>query len=171
MRAYVGVGCSLPVARRLELLAHHKYLKKSQWFLYEDAISTLKTLSALGQEHAILSNHVPELSEILDTVGLTPNIRTIFSSALTGYEKPHPQAFLQALDMPGRPQTVWMIDDNIEADVLGDSDSWHPCHSRTQRGYESHLCFSCSCFALGVPFTTVSEQAVFPQSEDEPLLV
>jgi putative hydrolase of the HAD superfamily len=38
---------------------------------------------------------------------------------LTGYEKPHPQAFLQALDMLGRSQTVWMIGDNIEADVLG----------------------------------------------------
>lgn len=119
MHAYVGVGCSLPVARHLALLAHHKYLEKSQWFLYADAISTLKTLSTLGWEHAVLSNHVPELSEIVDAVGLTPYIRTIFSSALTGYEKPHPQAFLQALDLLGHPQPVWMIGDNIEADVLG----------------------------------------------------
>lgn len=119
MRAYVGIGCPLPAARHLALLAHQKYLDKSQWFLYEDAIPTLKALSTLGWEHAILSNHVPELSEIIDAVGLVPHIRMAFSSALTGYEKPHPQAFFQALDVLGRPETIWMIGDNIEADVLG----------------------------------------------------
>lgn len=63
MRAYVGIGCSFPVAKYLALVA--------------------------------------------------------FSSALTGYEKPHPQAFFQALDRLGCPETVWMIGDNLEADVLG----------------------------------------------------
>ncbi len=118
-RAYVGIGCSLPVARHLASLAHHKYLDKSHWFLYEDVIPTLKALSDLGWEHAILSNHVPELSEIIDSIGLTPHMRVVFSSALTGYDKPHPQAFLQALDVLGHPQIVWMIGDNIEADILG----------------------------------------------------
>jgi len=119
MYAYIGVGCSLPVARHLALKAHQKYLDKSQWFLYEDVIPTLNALGTLGWEHAILSNHVPELSDIVAAIGLAPSIRMIFSSALTGYEKPHPQAFLQARAALGYPQTVWMIGDNIEADILG----------------------------------------------------
>ena len=36
-----------------------------------------------------------------------------------GYEKPHPQVFLQALAIFDNPQTIWMIGDNIEADILG----------------------------------------------------
>lgn len=119
MRAYVGIGCPLPVARQLAPLAHQKYLDTSQWFCYEDTLPTLQVLHAAGWEHAILSNHVPELAEILEAIGLTPFIRIAFSSALTGYEKPHPQAFVQALERLGHPETIWMIGDNIEADVLG----------------------------------------------------
>lgn len=48
VRAYVGIGCELPVARRLALLAHQKYLDTSQWFLYEDTLATLQALSACG---------------------------------------------------------------------------------------------------------------------------
>jgi putative hydrolase of the HAD superfamily len=119
IRAYVGIGCALPLAKHLASLAHQRYLDKSQWFLYEDVIPTLETLIHQGWEHAILSNHVPELPDIVDAVGLTPYIRIIFSSALMGYEKSHPQAFLQILALLDHPQTLWMIGDSIEADILG----------------------------------------------------
>src|SRR5712691_3547387 len=118
-RAYVGIGCSLDLARQLAPLAHQKYLDTSQWFLFEDVIPALEALSSQGWEHAILSNHVPELSEIVDAIGLTPQMRVVLSSALRRYEKPHPQAFLQAFELLGHPQTLWMIGDNIEADILG----------------------------------------------------
>jgi putative hydrolase of the HAD superfamily len=119
IRTYVGTGCSLALARQLAPLAHQKYLDTSQWFLFEDVIPTLEALSSQGWEHAILSNHVPELSAIVDAIGLTPHMRIVLSSALMGYEKPHPQAFLQAFELLGHPQTLWMIGDNIEADILG----------------------------------------------------
>lgn len=90
-RAYIGVGCSFSIAKHLAPLAHQRYLDTSQWCLYEDVIPTLEALGSQGWKHAILSNHVPELRKILDAVG---------------YEKPHPQ-------------TLWMIGDNIEADILG----------------------------------------------------
>ena len=40
-----------------------------------------------------LMNHVPELESIVSGVGLGGLIETVFTSALTGYEKPHPEAF------------------------------------------------------------------------------
>lgn len=119
IRAYVGTGCSFALARQLASLAHQKYLDTSQWFLFEDVIPALEALSNQGWEHAILSNHVPELPAIVDAIGLTPYMRIVLSSALRGYEKPHPQAFLQALKLLGHPQTLWMIGDNMQADILG----------------------------------------------------
>ena len=72
-----------------------------------------------GWEQAILSNHIPELPDIVEALGLTQYVQAVLSSALMGYEKPHPQAFLQALAIFDNPQTIWMIGDNIEADILG----------------------------------------------------
>ena len=66
----------------------------------------------------ILSNHVPELPSIVDGVGLGPLIDRVFSSAVTGYEKPHPESHRVALggDPPGE---CFMVGDNIDSDVLG----------------------------------------------------
>lgn len=118
-RAYVGIGCSFAQAEQLAVLAHEKYIDTHGWRLYDDVITTLELLKQQGWQHAILSNHVPELSTIVDALGLTPYMKSIFSSALLGYEKPHPQFFRSALAALGNPQTVWMIGDNIEADILG----------------------------------------------------
>lgn len=117
--AYIGTGCSPALARQLAPLARQKYLDTSQWFLYEDVLPALTALSALGWKHVILSNHVPELAEIVTALGLAPSIHTIFTSALIGYEKPHPQIFRYVLDALNHPEQIWMIGDNIEADVLG----------------------------------------------------
>jgi putative hydrolase of the HAD superfamily len=46
-------------------------------------------------------------------------IHRIVNSAETGFEKPHPLAFeavVSALEDPGE---IWMIGDNINADILG----------------------------------------------------
>jgi putative hydrolase of the HAD superfamily len=118
-RAFIGVGRAPSEANRLAQLAHKKYLDKSQWFLFEDVIPTLQKMCVLGWRQAILSNHVPELAEIVEAMGLSPYIQRVFSSALLGYEKPQPQIFRQALAALGHPQTIWMIGDNIEADVFG----------------------------------------------------
>ena len=79
----------------------------------------LKQLQDVGWTHVILSNHVPELPDIVTTLGLSPYITRIFTSALLGYEKPHPQAFRYVLDELHNPAVVWMIGDNPEADIAG----------------------------------------------------
>ncbi len=117
-RAYRGVGCSTSDAEQFALLAHHKYIDVSEWFLYDDVIPTLTVLMQ-EWEHVILSNHVPELSAIVDALGLNAYIGATFSSACLGYEKPHPQVFERVLAALGNPSSVWMIGDNVEADILG----------------------------------------------------
>jgi putative hydrolase of the HAD superfamily len=43
----------------------------------------------------------------------------VFSSALIGYDKPHPEAFRHALRACGEPARRWMVGDNPVADVRG----------------------------------------------------
>src|SRR5262249_46650933 len=44
---------------------------------------------------------------------------TVFSSAATGYEKPHPDAFRLALRVAVDADVVCMIGDSLDADILG----------------------------------------------------
>jgi putative hydrolase of the HAD superfamily len=67
----------------------------------------------------VLSNHVPELHGLIDGLGLAPHLDDVFSSGLTGYEKPHPEAFRMVLAACGNPTQAWMVGDNPHADVEG----------------------------------------------------
>jgi putative hydrolase of the HAD superfamily len=46
-------------------------------------------------------------------------IDAVFTSARTGFEKPHPEAFRIALRACGEPEMAWMVGDNPVADVAG----------------------------------------------------
>jgi putative hydrolase of the HAD superfamily len=61
---------------------------------------------------------VPELRQIVAGLGLDEVVALISCSAETGYEKPHPQAYASVLEPLG-PSEVWMVGDNVVADVLG----------------------------------------------------
>jgi putative hydrolase of the HAD superfamily len=88
------------------------------WELFEDTLPALERLSAAGSTHAILSNHVPELRQMVAALGLDEVVAVLSCSAETGFEKPHVQAFASVLEAL-RPSEVWMVGDNIVADVLG----------------------------------------------------
>jgi putative hydrolase of the HAD superfamily len=118
-RALRGVGCDADQACALAKRVRRVYPDPLRWRLYDDAIPTLDRLSARGWTHVVLSNHVPELPQILYHLGLLPRIASVFNSADTGYEKPHPQAFRLALEAMGSVTAVWMIGDSYEADVVG----------------------------------------------------
>jgi putative hydrolase of the HAD superfamily len=89
------------------------------WRTFADTVPALEAVANAGWRSAILSNHVPELERIVAELGLAPRLEAVFSSALTGYEKPHPDAFRHALRALGRPRRAWMIGDNPRADVGG----------------------------------------------------
>ena len=118
-RAFQGVGFDMRRAAELARLAHERYIDPSSFSLFNDTIPALEHLSGCGWRHVILSNHVPELPEIVKALPLSPYIEYCISSASTGYEKPNPEAFRIALSQTGNPETVWMIGDNPVADVQG----------------------------------------------------
>ncbi len=95
------------------------YLDATAWVVYDDVVATLTRLSGLGWRHVVLSNHVPELPELVSALGLDGHFEAIYTSATTGVEKPHPEAFRRVVATLPIGCTVWMVGDNLDADVRG----------------------------------------------------
>jgi putative hydrolase of the HAD superfamily len=114
-------GC-VEEAREAEL-AHAVRLRftdaSKQWRLFDDTRAALRTTADAGWRNAVLSNHVPELATLVTALGLGDALEHVFSSASTGFEKPHPEAFRLALRSLGDPPQRWMVGDNPIADVAG----------------------------------------------------
>lgn len=120
VRAYCeGLQLENAQAHRLCKAAREAYVNPRNWVLFEDTLPSLKALAAAGWKHVILSNHVPELSQIVQALGIGRYFEAIFNSAETGIEKPHPRAFHNVLASLGQVKSVWMIGDSITTDVNG----------------------------------------------------
>jgi putative hydrolase of the HAD superfamily len=113
------LGFDGDTSARLADAARRRYVDPSTFRLFDDARPALERLAAGGWRHIVLSNHVPELESIVDGVGLGDLVEAVLSSAQTGYEKPHPEAFAIARREAGNPAHLWMVGDNPDADVLG----------------------------------------------------
>jgi FMN phosphatase YigB (HAD superfamily) len=118
-RAYEAAGYAPPRALELADTARRLYVDPEVgWALFDDTPPTLERLSRAGWMHAILSNHVPELRQIVAALGLDDVVEHVSCSAETGYEKPHARAYASVLERL-RPAEAWMVGDNVVADVLG----------------------------------------------------
>ncbi len=118
--AYVGVGLDAELAGRLAGLARERYVDAScGWCLFDDVVPVRERLRADGWRHVVLSNHVPELPRLVCDLGISLLVDDVLTSAVTGYEKPHPRAFELALQRCSWPAQVWMVGDNPAADVVG----------------------------------------------------
>jgi putative hydrolase of the HAD superfamily len=118
--AMVRAGVPSERAPALARGVHERFIDATRgWELFADTIPALRALAESGWRNAVLSNHVPELEQIADGLGISRHVERIISSALIGYEKPHPEAFRYALRACGDPEEVWMVGDNVEADVRG----------------------------------------------------
>ena len=119
-RGFGEVGVAAERARELARFAHARYIDgRSGWVLFDDSRPVLTHLRERGWRHVVLSNHVPELEGIVVCLGLDDLLDAVVTSAMTGYEKPHPEAFAAGRHAAGEADTVWMVGDNVEADVAG----------------------------------------------------
>jgi putative hydrolase of the HAD superfamily len=119
-RAYENVGIERERARVLALRARARYVDaRVGWTVFDDTVPALERLRAHGWRHVVLSNHMPELPALVDALGLAPYFDALLTSAATGYEKPHPEAYAIALRAAGDVERVWMVGDNYDADVAG----------------------------------------------------
>ena len=119
VRAYRGVGFDTDRATELARHVRECFTNPKRFVIFEDTVPVLKRLAEKGWRNAILSNHVPELPEIVRALGLSTYFDSCFTSALTGYEKPNPDAFRIAMSSLDQPESAWMIGDNMVADVRG----------------------------------------------------
>ncbi|MEK7993527.1 MAG: HAD-IA family hydrolase [Planctomycetota bacterium] len=95
------------------------YLDATAWIVYDDVVPTLTRLSGLGWRHVVHSNHVPELPQLISVLELGGHFEAIYTSAVTGVEKPHPEAFHRVVATLPAGATVWMVGDSLDADVRG----------------------------------------------------
>lgn len=119
IRAYRKAGTGDERAEELARLVRAAYLEPGAWHLYDDTVPCLEKLSEMGWIHYILSNHVPELPDIVKLLGIDGLFAEISTSADTGIEKPNPGAFKQMMAKLPADATIWMIGDNYKADVQG----------------------------------------------------
>ncbi|MBM3498979.1 MAG: HAD-IA family hydrolase [Armatimonadetes bacterium] len=118
-RAGKAVGLSEDVAVPLARRARQVVIDPSSYELFDDVRPALTALRGRGWRHLILSNHVPELADIVCGLGIADLFEAVLTSALIDYEKPHPEAFRLALEKAGQPEVVWMVGDNVQADIAG----------------------------------------------------
>ena len=119
VQACVQLGFSDGKARAYAREAHERYIDVAGFKLFDDTLPVLTNLTEHGWRHVILSNHVPELRDLIEGLRLADLVDDALSSAVTGYEKPNPKAFELGREAAGNPDEVWMIGDNPVADVKG----------------------------------------------------
>ena len=118
-RAYVTAGTDEQTAVLAAARVRDVYVDAQFWTVFDDTRPALRRLRDQGWRNVILSNHVPELGDLVGRLGLAALIDVVVTSAVTGYEKPHPAMFEIALELSDHPDRVWMIGDNPVADIAG----------------------------------------------------
>lgn len=96
-----------------------EYLREKAWKLYPDVLPFFDTSYAASKRHVILSNHVPELEEILRALEIRDYFEEVFNSSLSGIEKPHAEAYGQVLRAYPDAGSFLMIGDSYRADIEG----------------------------------------------------
>ncbi|MEW5870518.1 MAG: HAD family hydrolase [Chloroflexota bacterium] len=117
--AFEAAGFAPAQAQEMAGQVRFVFSNPAKWALYPDTLETLQELSTQGWRHVILSNHVPELGEVVQYLGLQACFVRVFNSAETGYEKPHPRAFEIALQALRPSDALCMLGDNPIADIQG----------------------------------------------------
>ena len=84
--------------------------------LYDDTTEALEMFRGAGWRQAIVSNHCPELEALVEGLGIGGFFDAVYSSACTGYEKPHPRAIGMALEHFDV-DVAWMIGNSAESDI------------------------------------------------------
>lgn len=110
----LGVQCSM---EDLGLGIRRSITDPSRYLLFDDSLPALELIATRGWRAAVVSNHIPELSDVCDGLGIRPHVDWILTSGATGYEKPHDTVIDMALALTTA-QPVWMVGDSVEADCL-----------------------------------------------------
>ena len=95
-----------------------EYLRIEAWHLFGETITSLEKSKERGFSNVIVSNHTPELTWLSEQLGIAGYFDLILSSALVGYDKPHPLLYEKA-EQQDKYEEIYMVGDNFTADVMG----------------------------------------------------
>ena len=94
--------------------------QRQMYRVYDDTLPALEALQERGHAMAIISNHEWELPDLVAALGLASYFAGVVTSARTGYRKPHPQIFRDALALLGvEPEAAVMVGDSVNSDIVG----------------------------------------------------
>lgn len=118
-RAYETAGVPTESARAAVSRVATQFYRIDAWELINGATAALDLTLSHGYANVIVSNHAPELGELVSALGLDRWIDRVITSALVGAEKPNPRIFRHALQITGAGADCWMVGDNPIADIQG----------------------------------------------------
>lgn len=119
LNAYEAVGVPLDIAEEAADRIAAEFYRVDAWELIPGAVQAIQITGAAGYENVILSNHGPELPQLVEALGVSRWIASTISSAAVGAEKPHPRIFEYALAATQAGPDTWMVGDNPIADISG----------------------------------------------------
>lgn len=88
------------------------------YILFDDTVSVLEKTIEKGYKNVLLSNNYPDLSDVVDQLGLSEYFDDIIVSSQIGYDKPRKEIFDYAKSKYPNEQYI-MIGDNVIADIAG----------------------------------------------------
>jgi putative hydrolase of the HAD superfamily len=99
---------------------YSEFGRASAWQVFDDVFPTLDALAALGVDLGIVSNWDERLRPLLEELRLSRYFNCIVISCETGFTKPSPVAFEEALRQLGRPASaVLHVGDGLAEDFSG----------------------------------------------------
>lgn len=117
--AYEAAGIPKPIAEGAASRVRTEFYRAEAWELIDGATDALGLTKGAGYQNVILSNHGPELPELVDALGLARWVTLTITSAAVGAEKPHPRIFEFARSASDAGPDTWMVGDNPVADIAG----------------------------------------------------
>src|SRR5215467_5321114 len=89
LEAFLELDCPLTTKHALLTSIRDDILDARRYSVFSDVFPVLDQLHRRGWRQMIVSNHVPELRQIVDGLGIGSFFHVVVSSAVVGYEKPH----------------------------------------------------------------------------------
>lgn len=114
----VAEGCSPAEASAVAVDVQVRIRDAAGYSVFPDVWEALDLAEGAGWRSAVVSNHIPELSAVLDGLGLLSRMSWVLSSGSVGFEKPHPAIFAMAIELVDGHDS-WMIGDSLDADCAG----------------------------------------------------
>ncbi len=97
-----------------------EFSRVEAWHVFDDVVPTLESLAALGLDLGIISNWDDRLRPLLRDLRLDRYFSSILVSCETGFAKPSPVIYQEALRRLGRPaSSVLHVGDELQDDFAG----------------------------------------------------